>query len=345
MKNVYERQCAALTHQGSKRKGGDASFRNLNEDIQYILHWSKRFTNHAGVSNGINHEPTQSGYKRTGKALSEGHQSRSGPSSQRVYTTHRVRSRLRFPSPAQLGNPSHPHRRWKAGRGHYWHEANKAQVWVLQALHRIRQEIPFPILGIDSDNGGEFINNHLLRFCEACKITFTRSRPFHKNDSCYVEQKNYSIVRKAAGYYRYDNDQQLALLDQLYSRLRLYTNFFQPVMKLVSKTRTGSSVRKHYDTPKTPFDRLLLQPNIPTTIKDNLSNQFMNLNPADLKRSLAHIQNSLFLSHTPTPKILPGYNPPPLNHPWRRSGTLRSATTTPLRVDSQQDILHPPSPP
>lgn len=195
----------------------------------------------------------------------------------------------------------------------------KAQLWVRQALYDIKRDLPFPMLGLDSDNGGEFINNHLLRFCEAAKITFTRSRPFRKNDSCFVEQKNYSVVRKTVGYYRYDNDDQLALLHELYGHLRLYTNFFQPVMKLISKERVGSTVHKHYDEAQTPFDRLLAQPSVSAEIKQSLINQFEQLNPAQLKRAIARIQNDLFASHSPLPLKQPHPNVPSLAHPWRQT--------------------------
>ena len=105
---------------------------------------------------------------------------------------------------------------------------NKAQVWVFEALQQIRQRLPFPLLGVDSDNGAEFINQHLRRYCEQEEITFTRSRPYRKNDNCFVEQKNYSVVRRHVGYGRYDNPVELALLNQLYGQLRLYVNFFLP---------------------------------------------------------------------------------------------------------------------
>src|SRR5207247_153044 len=119
---------------------------------------------------------------------------------------------------------------------------NKAQVWVFEALQQIRGRLPFPLLGVDSDNGSEFINAHLLRYCRAEQITFTRSRAWRKNDNCFVEQKNYSVVRRAVGYARYDTLEQLRLLNKLYSVLRLYTNFFQPVMKLIATDRNGAEV-------------------------------------------------------------------------------------------------------
>src|SRR5207237_4232231 len=116
-----------------------------------------------------------------------------------------------------------------------------------------RDDLPFPLVGLDSDNGGEFINNELERYRRAEEITFTRSRPLRKNDSCFVEQKNWSVVRRAVGYARYDTQDQCDLLDQLYAYLRLYTNFFMPSMKLVSRERHGSRVTKRYDRAQTPY--------------------------------------------------------------------------------------------
>ena len=121
---------------------------------------------------------------------------------------------------------------------------NKAQIHVFEALLQIDKRLPFQILGIDSDNGTEFINEQLLRYCQAGKITFTRSRSGRKNDNCFVEQKNYSIVRRNVGYMRHDTEEEVMLLNQLYKSLRLYTNYFQPVMKLVVKERHGARVRK-----------------------------------------------------------------------------------------------------
>lgn len=169
----------------------------------------------------------------------------------------------------------------------------KAQRWVLEALADITQHLPFPIWGIDSDNGGEFINAELLRYCLERKITFTRSRPYRKNDSCFVEQKNYSIVRKTVGYARYDNDAHLHLLVMLYRALRLFTNFFQPVMKLKTKTRNGSKVTKTYDYPETPYARLLRSPQVPRQDKRKLQRLYRTLNPAALKRTIIHLQEQL----------------------------------------------------
>jgi hypothetical protein len=170
---------------------------------------------------------------------------------------------------------------------------NKAQVWVFEGLREVMARMPFPILGIDSDNGSEFINKHLIRFCQANKITLTRSRPMRKNDSCYVEQKNYSVVRRAVGYWRHDTPQELTILNQLYRHLRLYGNFFLPTMKLVEKVRVGSRIRKRYDRPTTPYQRVLASPVIPQTVKSALTRQYDALNPVALKRQLTACQVSL----------------------------------------------------
>jgi len=170
---------------------------------------------------------------------------------------------------------------------------NKAQKWVFEALVEIRKRLPFPILGIDSDNGSEFINAHLFRFCEKEKITFTRSRPYRKNDNCFVEQKNYSVVRRNVGYRRYDTEEELKILNKLYEHLRLYTNFFQPTMRLVEKKRVGAKVKKRYDQPITPFKRAIESPHISKHDKDKLKEEYDRLNPAELKRKITKLQNKL----------------------------------------------------
>lgn len=171
---------------------------------------------------------------------------------------------------------------------------NKAQRWVFEALQNVIKTLPFDLKGIDSDNGGEFINQHLKRFCTENKINFTRSRPYRKNDSCYVEQKNWSVVRRNVGYYRYDTSEELSLLNEIYIYLRLYTNFFQPVMKLISKSREGAKVRKTHSISVTPYKRVLNNPDVPEKYKQELKNQYEQLNPAELKRTISRLQDKLF---------------------------------------------------
>jgi hypothetical protein len=170
---------------------------------------------------------------------------------------------------------------------------NKAQVWVFEALREVRERLPFPMLGLDSDNGAEFINDELTRYCRQNSITFTRSRPYRKNDSCHVEQKNWHVVRRTVGYHRYETKEQLLTLNQLYQVLRLYTNFFQPNMKLVEKTRQGAKVSKKYDKPQTPFQRLLAFPSLSTEGKYRLAELYETLNPAQLQRDISSLQETL----------------------------------------------------
>lgn len=170
---------------------------------------------------------------------------------------------------------------------------NKAQSHVFAAIQKVRKNLPFALLGLDSDNGSEFINDQLLQYCRQEKITFTRSRPYRKNDNCFVEQKNYSIVRRAVGYARYDSDEQCELLNELYSYLRLYTNFFLPTMKLKSKERVGSRVKKCYDQALTPYQRVLQSPMVGKAAKDRLRAKYVTLNPAALKRKIERLQQRL----------------------------------------------------
>jgi hypothetical protein len=180
---------------------------------------------------------------------------------------------------------------------------NKAQSWVFAALKEMRQKLPFSLLGIDSDNGSEFINKYLVEYCQKQKLSFTRSRPYRKNDNCFVEQKNYSVVRRAVGYARYDTEAQLHLLNELYATLRLYTNFFQPTMKLKSKERVGSKVIKRYDRAQTPYQRVLAAPQVSEAEKARLRAQYKTLNPAALKRKLMRLQERLMKSSPATKAV------------------------------------------
>ncbi len=170
---------------------------------------------------------------------------------------------------------------------------NKAQRWVFDALLDMIGRMPFAVLGIDSDNGSEFINGQLIRFCQERQVTFTRSRPNRKNDSCYVEQKNWTVVRRALGYARFDTPEQLNLINNLYAQLRLYTNYFQPVMTLVSKHRCGAKTNRQYDTAKTPYQRAMLSPEITDDVKEQLTQEYRAINPADLKRRILTLQQEL----------------------------------------------------
>jgi len=171
---------------------------------------------------------------------------------------------------------------------------NRAERWTFEALKGLRKRLPFPLLGLDSDNGSEFINHHLHRYCKQERITFTRARPYRKNDNCFVEQKNYTAVRQMVGYFRYDTPTERALLNRIYHLHRLYFNFFQPQMKLVEKIRIGSRVRRRYDKPKTPYQRVLESPTVEEAVKERLRNEYQTLNPAALRRQLNDLQDQLW---------------------------------------------------
>ncbi len=134
----------------------------------------------------------------------------------------------------------------------------KSQVRVQQGLDAIRQELPFELKGIDSDNGSEFINAHLVQYCEKADIQFTRGRPYKKDDNAHVEQKNWTHVRKLMGWVRYDSEAAVVAMNRLYrGDLRLLQNLFLPSVKLVRKERVGSRLRRRYDAAKMPLTRVL----------------------------------------------------------------------------------------
>ena len=158
----------------------------------------------------------------------------------------------------------------------------KGQERVGAAVHRIRQQLPFPLLGLDSDNGGEFINERLYTYCQKEGITFTRSRSYKKNDSCHVEQKNWTVVRRVIGYERYKSQAALEALNRVYDVLRCYVNFFQPVMKLIAKRREGSKIRKVYDKAKTPYQRVIESGVLTEAKAQQLAALYQSLNPVAL---------------------------------------------------------------
>ena len=163
----------------------------------------------------------------------------------------------------------------------------KSQEHSFWALKEIRKRTPFGWKGIDSDNGPEFINQILYKYSQREKLEFTRSRPYRKNDNAYIEQKNWTHVRKIFGYLRYDTYEELAIMNGLYhNELRLYKNFFQPVMKLKSKERVGGKVKRKYEASKTPYQRLMEPGQIRDEVKDELKDIYLRLNPAELKRNI-----------------------------------------------------------
>lgn len=162
----------------------------------------------------------------------------------------------------------------------------RTQQAVFAAIQSMRTRLPFPLLGIDSDNGSEFINSLLYSYCQKEKITFTRSRPYRKNDQAHVEQKNWSIVRRLIGYDRFESEAEQNLLESIYENLRLYTNFFQPVLKLISKEHLDKKLIKRYDQAATPFQRILAAKDISVKEKARLMNMYVHLNPVQLRNTI-----------------------------------------------------------
>ncbi|MGH3562783.1 MAG: integrase catalytic domain-containing protein [Mycobacterium sp.] len=170
---------------------------------------------------------------------------------------------------------------------------NKARKWVIAALDGIAKIMPFPILGVDSDCGSEFINYHLLAWCEKRQITFTRSRSGNSNDGCYVEQKNWAVVRTVVGYHRYDTKAELLLLNKIWVLQSLLTNYFYPQQKLVSKVRAGAKVSKKYDRATTPHRRAERHDAVCDEDKAILANTYTDINPAAVQRQIQALTTEL----------------------------------------------------
>jgi hypothetical protein len=174
---------------------------------------------------------------------------------------------------------------WTANRA-VW---NRGAAGVIDATRQVESLLPFPILGFDSDNGGEFINWHLFDYFtkRQNKVGFTRSRPYHKNDNGHVEQKNWTHVRQLLGYDRLEDPALLPLINALYVQLwEPLHNFFCPSAKLLSKDRHGAKIKRRHDTPMTPCDRLLACSTISNEMKDKLRKTRAAINPFDLQRKL-----------------------------------------------------------
>jgi hypothetical protein len=171
-----------------------------------------------------------------------------------------------------------------------WNECRafmgKSERHTVEGLETIRKRLPFPLLGIDFDTGGEFVNYHLVRYAERNRITYTRAREEKKNDQNYIEQQNFSVVRRFVGYGRLDTYRQLTLLNRLYDLLSHYQNFFQPVMRLKEKVRNGTRITRRYDRPKTAYQRVLEYSGTKPEVKEMLRKRFLKLNP---RRLLLHI--------------------------------------------------------
>jgi hypothetical protein len=170
---------------------------------------------------------------------------------------------------------------------------NEAQRWTKEALMSIKADSPLAILSIHSDNDSAFINERLQLWCVQQRIPYTRGRPYHSNDTCYIEQKNYDIVRQALGYFRYESEEEVALVAQLYENLRPLVNYFFPSARLLRKQRIGSRIKRIYDKPKSPFRRLLENPAVPKAVKVKLRVRKQHLDPFELKANITQLQDQL----------------------------------------------------
>jgi len=201
---------------------------------------------------------------------------------------------------------------------------NKARKWVIAALEEIAKIMPFPILGVDSDNGSEFINHHLLDWCEKRQITFTRSRPGNSNDGAHVEQKNWAIVRTVVGYHRYDTTAELLLLNRIWVLQSQMTNYFSPQQKLISKIRDGAEVTKRYDLPTTPHRRADRHQAVTAEDKTIMIDTYASLNPAAIQRQIQALSGELL---TLTTSKAAATIKPPARAPWPRASAHESTTT------------------
>jgi hypothetical protein len=170
---------------------------------------------------------------------------------------------------------------------------NKAAIWVFEAIEYVIGQFPFPILGIDSDNGSEFINYHLYNYCTEHEITFTRSRSGNKNDGAHVEQKNWTHVRELVGYLRFDTDKELSILNEIWALDMGYTNYLLAQQKLVFKQRTGSKVTKRHDRAKTPFARTLAYKGTADADRDRLNETMAAIAPGGLYRQIGALTKQL----------------------------------------------------
>jgi hypothetical protein len=204
----------------------------------------------------------------------------------------------------------------------------KGQIEVQKALADMRAALPFLLKGIDADNGSEFINLHLYRYCQSHAIQFTRGRPYKKDDNAHIEQKNWTHVRKLVGYARYDSPEALRALNALYVQdLRLLQNLFLPSVKLVRKERVGSHIRRRYDCPQTPFERVLACPEADPRVCTRLRLLRDRLDPFELSRridqQIEHIQS--LASRIRIPQSPRRHGPGIRIHPETGLGALRRA--------------------
>jgi hypothetical protein len=169
----------------------------------------------------------------------------------------------------------------------------REQTLLSTVLTELRKQLPFALLGLDTDNDTVFMNETVKAYCEQANIVFTRCRPYRKNDQAFVEQKNGAVVRKIVGYRRFEGLEAATLLAQLYRSARLFVNFFQPSFKLIEKQRDGARVRKTYSAPATPHQRLVSDRRTPDEVRARLQEIYAGLDPVVLLRDIRVAQERL----------------------------------------------------
>lgn len=177
---------------------------------------------------------------------------------------------------------------------------NKGEVATVESLSRIKRRLPFPLLGIDPDSGGEFINWHCKGWCDKRTISMTRTRPYMKNDHGRIEQKNYTNIRDFVGYSRLDHPGQVAVLNELYDELEDYINFFLPSVKCLGKEqRPGKRSRRIYDKARPAYRRVLDDERVDEETKNQLREKYATLNPKILKTEVDRLTRKLFSLRPP----------------------------------------------
>jgi hypothetical protein len=169
----------------------------------------------------------------------------------------------------------------------------REQRLLTEVLGEVRKLLPFPLLGLDTDNDSVFMNETVRDYCQQVGIEFTRCRPYRKNDQAWVEQKNGAVVRRTIGYRRFEGLEAAAALARLYAAVRLFVNFFQPSFKLASKARDGALVRKRYHPPATPCQRLMADPRTSAEVRDRVQELRAKLDPVRLLKEIRALQQQL----------------------------------------------------
>jgi len=183
---------------------------------------------------------------------------------------------------------------------------SRSQQATKEGMEAIRKRVPFAILEIHPDNDSGLVNDLLWAYCKSASIKMSRSRPYKKNDNAWVEQRNWTHVRKVVGYQRLDTTGELRALRELYEQLRLYKNFFLPTMKLKSKVRMGGKIQRQYDQPRTPYQRLLESQQLSVKASQQLRRQYESLSITKLRRNIEALQQRLFeLVEAKEPELIP----------------------------------------